>query len=325
MQAEARQTLRSHREALMERGLVWVAQARGFQRAINVVGVLGGGFLLALGGGMDGPLAPEAGVGALTLKGLCIGAGAVLVFIGSLILLFLQDEAPKLLARASDLEREAQQYLDERDALLAERSWQDALDKRRLALIDANKTMRETLEQALLVPEADVAGTLEVMLDASLRFILESIGLEHSEAWAISVFKIQGDRLVRIAAKRADRLGERAEARSWGRNEGFVGSAWHNNRDMVIEDGMEPQVALDYPVPLHMRRDNDHVRYRSMAAIPVRLGPDSTVWGVVAASTDCAGRFRREPGNRQVQAVDTVRLIARMTALMAAAFERSQS
>ncbi|MGN6620661.1 MAG: hypothetical protein ACTHKR_06315 [Sphingomonas sp.] len=61
-----------------------------------------------------------------------------------------------------------------------------------------------------------------------------------------------------------------------------------------------------------------------MAAIPVRLGPDQMIWGVVAVSSNRVGRFRRDPGNRQVQTVDTVRAMPRMIALMAAAFQRGQ-
>jgi hypothetical protein len=60
-----------------------------------------------------------------------------------------------------------------------------------------------------------------------------------------------------------------------------------------------------------------------MAAIPIRVGPSGTVWGVVAASSNVQDRFRRDPSNHRAQNVDTVRLIAKMIALAAAAFERA--
>ena len=125
----------------------------------------------------------------------------------------------------------------------------------------------------------------------------------------------------RIAGLRAERLAEQAQAREWRLNEGLVGVAWHTGRDAIIEDYRDPQVAIDYPVPDQQRREYDPDRYRSMAAIPIRVGPEQTIWGVVAASSDRTGRFRRDPRNNRVQAVDTVRIIGRSTALLAAAFQ----
>ena len=322
--ADDRQVLQGHREALMEKGLAWVRRARRFQTAINLCCVLGGAALSGVGGAMDGGLVPSSGDGLVTTKGLCVWVGVIAVLIGGAMLYFIQDEAPALLSRASQLEAEAQKHLDERDALMSRLESLAALDVKRLALLDANRIMRETLEQALLEPTADIAGSAQLMLDAALRAVISSIGFEPHEEWAISIFQVQGDELVRIAAGRADRLAERNGARSWQRNQGFVGSAWAGERDIIISDGQDPTVADEYPVPVALVRPYDTHRYRSMAAIPIRVGEPEEIWGVVAASTNCAERFRRDPGNKRVQAVDTVRAIARMVALMVAAFRRSE-
>jgi hypothetical protein len=50
-----------------------------------------------------------------------------------------------------------------------------------------------------------------------------------------------------------------------------------------------------FRVPEDKQRNYDAVRYRSMAAIPVRLGDPAEIWGVVAASTNVPDRFRRDP------------------------------
>lgn len=324
---DERTDLRQHRDRLMSTGIGWVRRVRRFQNWINVGCVLGGALLSGIGGGMEGSMMPAAGAGVLTLKGLLVCFGAAVVFLGGVALLIIQDEAPELLARAAVLEGEAQRFLDERDGLTARLDGLAALDRRRLELIDANRTMREALEQTLLVPEAEPAGAAQGMIDLAGRYLISSIGFETGEAWAISIFRVEtdedGEILNRIAALRADRLDERRQARSWRRNEGFVGAAWVSNRDTIIEDCHEPQVAADYPVPVTCRRDYDADRYRSMAVIPIRLGAERQVWGLIAASSDRIGRFRRDPGNRQVQTVDTVRLIGRMTGLMAAAFSRA--
>lgn len=273
---------------------------------------------------MDGAMVPESSNLALTIKGICVWLGVLLVFVGGALLFMIQDEAPEVLARAAKLEGEAQKFLDDRDALLQRLEELASLDRRRLALIDANKIMRETLEQSLLLAQSNVEGTAQLMLDATLRFITTSIGFEPDEQWAISIFRVEGDELRRIAARRADRLAEQNAPRAWRRNEGFVGRAWSTEHPVIVADGTQPEALAQFHVPALKQRTYDAERYRSMAAIPVKLGADPVeVWGIVAASTDHAGRFRHDPLNRQVQAVDTVRLIARMAALMEAAFRRS--
>lgn len=319
--SDDRADLRRHLDALMETGLGWM---RGLRRlpvwfaGANTVAVVA----LGMGSGMSGDLVPSSGTGVLTAKGLVIFGAAAVALVSNLLGFVIRDRGTALLARAAALQSEAQRHLDGRDTLHARLDGLAQLDLKRLALIDANRSLREALENALLIPAADVSGSAQAMLDAARRFILASVGFGIDEQWAISVFQVRDDRLVRIAAIRADALPPAQPARSWGKHEGFVGEAWGRGREMIIADSREPGTAEAYPVPLDLQRAYDADRYRSMAAIPVRLGP-SEIWGVVAASTNCHGRFRRDPGNKQVQAVDTVRLIARMTGLTAAAFRRS--
>lgn len=327
--SDERQALRTRREGLMDKALAWVRSTRRFQRAINV-GSLIGVLMLSVGSGMAGDIiSPANSGGGVTIKGLVIVFGGFIGLVGGVAAMFLQDEAPALLKSASELERDAQKFLDEREALKAEQQDKASLDLRRLALIDAQSVMRETLELTLLEAEATEAQAVETMLDAAKLHLCKSIGLQAGEAWAISVFRIRangnGSRLSRIAALRAETLDPRQQARDWGPNEGFVGAAWASNRDTIIEDSNDPRVAEDYPVPSALRRAYDVNRYRSMAAIPIRVGPDQKIWGVVAGSSDHVGRFHRDKENRNKQAVDTIRLIARMTALMAAAFKRSST
>lgn len=287
--------------------LVGIGVAGAFAAALGRVFVGTPGIVLAITGAVVAALSGGF-VAAIDYRKLELGAN----------LTEAEAVAEDAIARGRAVERE-------RDGIRTEA---EALDRKRLALIDANRTMRKALEQVLLVPEATLDQAANAMLQAALRFLVASVGFDQDEEWAISIFQVQGEGedavLRRIAAARADRLTERLDARSWKRNDGFVGAAWVGRRDVIIEDGHDPRVREDYQVSAERRREYDDRRYRSMAAVPVRLGADQHIWGVVAASSDQLGRFRRDPGNRRVQTVDTVRGIARMTALMAAAFERSR-
>ncbi len=227
------------------------------------------------------------------------------------------NEAESIAETAIDAGRKAQTKLDKltEDGL--------RLERRRLALIDANVVMREALEQALLVPAATQDKAIDAMLEAALLHMLVAIDFTIDETWAISVFQAQGNELVRIVAKRARRADEGKESRKWKKTEGFVGAAWSLEKDVIVSGEQDDLAPYDLKVPADLQRDYDAVRYRSMAAIPVRLGDPAEIWGVIAVSSDRAGRFRRiANGDRQEQAVDTVRLIARMTALAVAAFRR---
>jgi hypothetical protein len=226
-------------------------------------------------------------------------------------------EAESIAESAIDAGRSAQTKLDKltQDGRL--------LERRRLALIDANVFMREALEQTLLVPAATQDKAIDAMLEAALLHILVAVDFAIDESWAISVFQVQGDELVRIVAKRARRADEQKDSRKWKQNEGLVGTAWALRNDVIVSGGPEDLAPYLLRTPDNLRREYDADRYRSMAAVPVRLGHPAEIWGVIAVSSDRAGRFRPiSNGDRQEQAVDTVRLIARMTALAVAGFRR---
>lgn len=251
--------------------------------------------------------------------------GAALAIVGGLFVARFDFRKLELTTLLTEAEAIAEEAIEAGRKLESRQMAAEALDRRRLSLIDANKVMREALEQALLIKEAEPVGTVDMMVEMALRHLLVSVGFEQDEAWAISVFQVQGEELVRIAAKRALRADEQKDARRWKRNQGFVGAAWAREDAVIVTDGKDGATADELKVPADLHRPYDEDRYRSMAAVPVRLGDPAEIWGVVAVSSDRAGRFRRIPGDRQEQAVDTVRLIARMTALMAAAFRRSQT
>ena len=308
------------RDAVWQAGLTWVRRARMMQRWLNIFLVLGGGLLTVVGGGMEGPLQPVAGTGLLTAKGVCVWLGGALVFLGSILLLILQDEAPAVLQRAKELEGAAQAFLDERDAVLRQLADSEALDRRRLALIDASKAMLEACESGLLAPDIDLDSAIDMMLRAAQQPLMNAIDFERDEYWAVSIFKIDGEEMRRVVALRPAPLEERVEGRSWRKGEGFVGVAWQRRNEVIIADGSAADVAAAYFVPPEKGQPSDATRYKSIAVVPINVGLEDRMWGAVAISSDRAGRFRREPPNRRAQNVDTVRLIALTIELLVAGF-----
>ncbi|WP_143736877.1 hypothetical protein [Erythrobacter tepidarius] len=251
---------------------------------------------------------------------VCVGAALALV--GGVFVARFDFRKLELTAFLNEAESIAEDAIKEGRHLEARQSAAEALDTRRLALLDANRVMRETLEQALLFDDADLISTLELMVDTSLSHLLVSVGFSQEEAWVLSIFQVQGDELVRVVARRAKRADEKKESRRWKKNEGIVGAAWARENVVIVADGQDDLTADELKVPTGLQHPDDKERYRSMGAVPIRLGDPAEIWGVVAFSSDRAGRFKRAPNDRQEQAVDTVRLVAHMTALVAATFRR---
>jgi hypothetical protein len=318
--------LRKAEDWIWKRTLKGLRSSRRWQNAIKVVLILCGALIGAVGGGMEGPLRPT-GNGILTLKGLMVIGGGFMAFLGGFLLLFIDENLPELLSGARNLAASARGYLDERDAKDRQLADFEALDRRRRALSTAASLMVEALEQSLTRAGVTVETAIKFMLRMAISNIDAAIGFDAGELWSVSIFRVEGDgadqHLNRIAVLRNDRSTEDEEGRKWCRMEGFVGAAWHSEKEVVIGDSRDPLVVQDYPVPAEKRKDDDAAKYRAMAAIPIRVGPKGQIWGVVAASSNVQDRFRRDPANHRAQNVDTVRMIAKMIALAAAAFRKA--
>ncbi len=252
--------------------------------------------------------------------------GAVVAAIGGLFVAAIDYRKLELGTNLTEAEAIAEQAIAhgraseaERDRVVAEAR---LLDARCLALIDAGSAMFEACENALNAEDLSLEEAIDTMLRAGQRDILGAIEFDAHEYWAVSVFRVDKAELRRVVALRPNSVEERVEGRSWQRGEGFAGMAWHHDDDVIIPDCNQPEVVAAYKVPPEKRLDTDNARYRSMAVVPIRVGPGDSFWGAVAVSSDHVGRFRRDPSNQRVQNVDTVRLVARVIELLVAGFGR---
>lgn len=256
---------------------------------------------------------------------LAIG-GAVIAAIGGAFVAAIDYRKLELGTNLTEAEAIAEAAIERGRALEGERDHlaadARALDLRRLALIDAGSAMLEACEGALLTPDLSLEQAIDTVLRAGQRSVLGAIDFEQGEYWAVSVFLAEGEELRRIVALRPDPLDEQVDGRTWRRGEGFAGMAWQHGDEVIIPDCAQPDIAAAYKVPPAKQAGSDAQRYRSMAVIPVQVGPDSRFWGAVAVSSDRAGRFSRVSGNDRSKNVETVRLIARTVELLAAGFAR---
>jgi hypothetical protein len=123
-----RHQLRKSEDWIWSRALEALRSSRRWQTAIKVILILGGAVIGAIGGGMEGPLWPKIGDGILTMKGLLVIGGGLMAFTGGVLLLFLDENLPEMLAGSRTLASTAQSYLDEREARDRQITEYEALD-----------------------------------------------------------------------------------------------------------------------------------------------------------------------------------------------------
>ena len=296
--------LRATQKSLFDNVIQRYENGEAWRLALNLGFVVGGGVLVALA-----KLPALSNAAASWLNGI----GIVMVFVGGVLVALFDRKRTKLTNSARDAVDLAQQFIDERDSIESQLEQGEDLDRRRVALLEGIDAMREVIEASLDESATSIAQVTQLALQQAALALTRSINFERGELWVISIFEVQAEELVRVAAVREDGHAERPTPRTWRRQEGFVGEAWHNSREVIVEDSMsEPE---RYYVPPAKRRENDSTNYRSMAVVPVEVG--EMFWGVVAVSSSKERRFLRGPTTHNIV---TVQQLAGMTALLVRAF-----
>lgn len=256
--------------------------------------------------------------------------GVGLVTLAAIWILFTEeglpaalDEARRALEHARrlevELERKRDQYESERELLhrnlaqgTAELVLMDAQQRR---LINLTNIFREGVERAVANgAAADIS--LQRLLDGSRRLLLGVIGCIGDERWTITIFRKNGRKLVRVANLTADSAEPATAVREWAPGFGWAGTAFLTEHEMVYPDTHLPS-AIRPNVSVADRRDDDDARYRSVAAVPIRVAGMSKPWGVLVATSDQVGRYDPSEGLGGISA-QAVRMLAGMAALIAA-------
>lgn len=250
--------------------------------------------------------------------------GAVLAFIGGYWVyradrhaaqsLELADEAIEA-ARAS----ERRHRLERSEALEAFAAIRDEhLHQRQL--FAATAILREGIERAIAhLPCPSVDEVLKKILKGCLRTLLACLRCEAGERWTLTVYREQGGILRGAAAFTVDREEDDVSPREWAIGEGYAGAAFARDREVVLHDAQNPSVLALLHVPTDKLRPQDAAKYRSLAAVPVRVAGIDRPWGVVIATSDKLGRFDSSETGEGAISAQAIRMVAGMIALLAAA------
>ncbi len=294
---------------LWERLIEKLRSASRWQKAIKVILVIGGAAISAFGGALGVSILPTTGGEFTALKGVLVTIGLVMSAVGGLLIVLVTEDSSDLLHKAKTYIRMAKHYVVERKDLLQ-------LDDKRRALLDMQEGIYEACEQ--IPATAPINVLVETILRVASVNLTASIGFDHGERWAFSIFQKTGvgddERMERIAVQWANRFGETKAARSWKRQQGFTGWAWHDNQELVVADARDSQWGGKYFYQQGNQPVEDRDLYVSAAAIPIKIGANDEIWGIITATSDKPDRFRRNPQDVRSQNVETVRVLARLIA-----------
>ena len=236
--------------------------------------------------------------------------GLFLGFLGAAFICIFEVGRASFVGATKDALNESRLIILERDTLLG-------LDEKRRYLLDAQSDIYEVCEA--LAEEPDITKVVEAILDTGINNITGAIGFDPGEDWAFSVFRRTETEdgpevMVRIAVVWADRQAQHKSARDWYLGEGFTGLAWKEKGEVIVKDATDTEHGQRYDISTAKELPSDKEKYISVAAIPIKVGTQDDVWGVVTATSNKVGRFMRRPNDIHSQNVDTVRVLARLIA-----------
>ena len=213
--------------------------------------------------------------------------GLLMVFAGGVLMEFLDEGAADAIRRANELADSVEQRDNDIVSLAGDFEWFTRLYAIGAALLDVVERVIASGPGTAI----DQKRRLEAMLDVVVSDKAVLFGMD-SDRWNFAIYlPAPGGSLECIACRRPIRAEEEAPHRSWQPGEGHVGIAFQTQREIVAGDTSEPEAQALFDAPDALRRNDDRVRYRSIATIPIRLAGEQPL-GILVATSDVAQRFR---------------------------------
>jgi hypothetical protein len=239
---------------------------------------------------------------------------SVVVLVGALFVLMTEEDASEELSAARKATEEARAANEAMEFFAA---YEDTLD-RTLALYQSISEMRRIIERAVVEKQA-LIPTLTAMMEVTERSLPIALGFKQSNQWTVCVYRAQHnvasgrDELRCVAHSRAIRCGL-GEARSWPEGVGASGIAYSHRREIIIPNMGAPGLAAVFDLGEYAK-SYDQDRYRSLAAIPVRVDNQEKPWGIVIATNDQYDHFTSDEESGPAETTEPVKALAGMVAL----------
>jgi hypothetical protein len=243
-------------------------------------------------------------------------AASVLVMIGGFFVLVTEKDTSQQLALA----HRAVEWAKNVEAELAISYEIDSEFDRIISLHQAAEIMRGRVERFAVDAVTDDDKIAADMMKLAGRLLYIAAGFSPKDQWTMCLYKrevdAEGNAYLRCVAQKRAIECELHEARTWPVGEGVVGMAQMRRREIIVPDMLLPE-AVAMMGSGAIRRENDDDRYRSMIAIPVRVGDIEEPWGVASATNDRKEHFNYE-SDQGVNAAEPIRLLSRYMALAVA-------
>lgn len=251
-------------------------------------------------------------------------AGAVLVAIGGVFVALTETDIATTLDVARRAIDEARLRERRMEKFNADRAFLRKEVGRGLELYNSMDVMRGAIEQSLGVQDISAAKIIQTCLAAARNSLLVAFDFGIEETWTICVFMAQptpeSDKINLRCIAHARKI-ECAidEARVWAEGVGVAGVSYSMGNEIIIPDMTATELGTVFSLATN-ERSYDIERYRSMVAIPIRVGSNTTPWGVAVVTTDRPGHFSVEASDG-VPTSEPIRAIAAMAALAVRAAE----
>jgi hypothetical protein len=189
---------------------------------------------------------------------------------------------------------------------------------RGLELYNSMDVMRNAIEQSLAVPGIEANTIIANCLEAASNSLLVAFDFDIQDTWTIAVFMAEqpseSDKVILRCVAHSRKINcDIKKARTWEAGVGIGGIAYSTGNENIIPDMSAPELGTVFNLGTHAR-DYDAERYRSIAAIPIRIGANPIPWGIAVATSDQKGHFSAGASDG-VSTTEPIRAIAAMAAL----------
>lgn len=256
-----------------------------------------------------------AGDAAWRVAGL---AGAIVAGIGTIFVIFTEEDASSDLENARAAIEAARDHQTQSFELMESLGQYEMDLQRAITLYTAMSSMRGMLEQSIASRKQDLIAAIRDLLDGAKRPLSTALMFEQSAEWTLCVYRAElssnGKTGLRCIAHHRAIECDVSQARAWPEGVGVCGVAFAKNGEVVVPDMSDAGMTSVFGLSTSLTRPYDADRYKSLAAVPIRVNRDEKAWGVVVATSDEVHHFDNdeEPGLRTVEAV---RALAGMVAL----------